>query len=297
MAQVLKQSTIKRKAQEVEELATLINDYGVVAIAGLYKVRASQIQELAKRFRSDILMKVAKKALTKRALEKSEKKNMKELAEHVVGSNILLFTKMNPFKLSLLLEKNKIRMTVKAGDIAPNDIIIPAGNTGLPPGPAISELQEVGVRTRIEAGSVWISRETVVAKKDEIIQPKVASVLSKLGIKPLEAGLKIVAAYDDGMILTAGRLTLDLDEVRRQLDEASNQAFNLSLTASYPTTETIAAILQRAHLGARSLAVNSAYLATEVVADVLARAHSHMASLAFQLGKINKDAVPKEFKG
>jgi large subunit ribosomal protein L10 len=62
-------------------------------------------------------------------------------------------------------EKNKTKMTAKAGDVAPNDIIVPAGNTGLPPGPAISELHDVGIRTKIDVGSVWIVNDATVVKK------------------------------------------------------------------------------------------------------------------------------------
>jgi large subunit ribosomal protein L10 len=297
MTQALERSTIRRKAQEVEQLVSSIDLYNVIAFASLHKVRAIQLQELAKRFRSDILLKTAKNVLVKRALERSAKRNINELTKHMVGSNLLLLTDMDPFKLSILLGKNKIKTTAKAGDIAQNDIMIPAGNTGLPPGPAISELHEAGVRTRIESGSVWVIRDTVVAERGEAIPAKVASVLSKLGVKPLEVSLQLVAAYEDGLIFTTEQLSWDLNETTRQLEEAHNQAINLSVNATYPTAETIATILRRAHSEARSLALNAAYLTPEVAAEVVARAYSQMASLASQIAKINKDAAPKGLQG
>jgi large subunit ribosomal protein L10 len=296
MAQALERSTIRRKARDVEQLTDLIDAYNVIAFASLYKVRAIQLQELAKRFRSNLLMKVTKNVLVKRALEKSAKKNVVDLAEHLTGSNILLFTNMNPFNLSLLFDQNKIKTTAKAGDIAPDDIVIPEGNTGLPPGPAISELHEAGVRTRIESGSVWVTRDTVVTQAGEAIPLKVASVLSKLGIKPLEVGLKVVAAYDDGEIFTAEQLVLDLHEVTGQFEAAHMQAVNLSVNTPYPTTATIEAILQRGHSEAKQLAINAAFIAPEVAADVLTQAYGHMASLAAHVLKVNKDAAPQEFR-
>jgi len=202
MTQALERGTIRRKAQKVEKLVSSIDQYNVIAFASLHKVRAIQLQELAKRFRSDLLLKTVKNVLVKRALERSPKKNINELTKHMVGSNLLLLTDMNPFKLSILLGKNKIKTKAKAGDIAQNDITIPAGNTGFPPGPAISELHEAGVRTRIESGSVWVTRDTIVAEMGEAIPAKVASILSKLGVKPLEVALQLVAAYDDGLIFT-----------------------------------------------------------------------------------------------
>jgi len=293
MAQALVRGTIQRKADEVVKLASSIEQYEVIAFAGLHKVRATQLQELTKRFRSDILLKTAKNALVKRALERSAKRNISELTKHMVGSNLLLLTNMNPFTLSILLGKNKIKTTAKAGDIAPTDITIPAGNTGLPPGPAISELHEAGVRTRIESGSVWVMQDTVVAKKGEAIPARVASVLSKLGVKPLEVGLQLVAAYDDGLVFTTEQLSLDLTETARQFEDAHQQAINLSVNASYPTAETIGILLQRAHMEARALAINAAYVTPAVAAEVVARAYSHMVSLASQIAKINPDAAPK----
>ncbi len=296
MAQVLVRSTIQRKADEVVKLTSSVDQYEVIAFASLHKVRASQLQELTKRFRSDILMKAAKNVLVKRALERSAKRNIQDFSKHMVGSNLLLLTNMNPFALSILLDKNKIKATAKAGDIAPTDITIPAGNTGLPPGPAISELHDAGVRTRIESGSVWVMRDTVVAKKGEAIPPRVASVLSKLGVKPLEVGLQLVAAYDDGLVFTADQLSLDLAATTRQLEDAHQRAINLSVNTSYPTVETIGLLLQRAHREARALAINAAYMTPAVAAEVVAKAYSHMISLASCIAKINPDAAPKGLK-
>lgn len=294
MAQVLERASIKRKAQRVEDLSNLINEYNVVAFASLNKVRAAQLQELAKRFRSEIFMKVSKNILVKRALEQSDKPNIQDLTEHLEGSNTLLFTNMNPFTLSLTLEKNKIKATAKAGDIAPEDIIIPAGNTGLPPGPAISELNDAGIRTRIEAGSVWVIRETTVASKGDAIQPNVASVLSKLDVRPLEVGLRVVAAYEDGLVFSTNQLLPDVESLRIQFADASTHAYNLAMASSYPTSQTIGSLLQLAHLNARNLAINTIFLTSDTTIDILAKAYQQMQALSQELAKINKDAAPKE---
>jgi large subunit ribosomal protein L10 len=294
MAQILERASIKQKAQRVDNLSNFINEYNVVAFASLNKVRAAQLQELAKRFRSQIFMKVSKNILVKRALEQSNKPNIQDLTEHLTGSNTLLFTNMNPFTLSLTLEKNKIRTTAKAGDIAPEDIIIPAGNTGLPPGPAISELNDAGIRTRIEAGSVWVIRETTVATKGEEIQPRIASVLSKLDIRPLEVGLRVVAAYEDGFVFSTDQLLPNIEALRIQFADAATHAHNLAMASSYPTSQTIGSLLQLAHINARNLAVNATYLTSATITNILAKAYQHMQALTQELAKINKDAVLKE---
>jgi large subunit ribosomal protein L10 len=174
----------------------------------------------------------------KRAIENvKEKPELKKLEKYLSGSNVFLFTNMNPFKLALLLEKSKVRLIAKAGDVASFDVIVPAGNTGLPPGPIISQLNAVGLPTRIESGSVWIAKDTLVARKGEVISEKLASVLSKLGIKAVEAGLTLKAVYDDGLLIEERQLTLNIDETRKQLEAAQNEAFRLSINIAYPTKE------------------------------------------------------------
>jgi large subunit ribosomal protein L10 len=293
----LERESIKKKAKEVEELTQLINTYSVLAIADLYKVRAIQLQELARKFRSQIQLKVAKNILLKMALRNSKKLEIEKLIETLQGSSVLLLTNMNPFKLLLLLESSKLKMVAKTGDIAPNDIIVPEGNTALPPGPAISELHNVGVRTKIDGGSVWVLSDTVITQKGETVTPKVASILPKLGIKSLEVGLKLIAAYDDGLVILSNQLSLDLNAIRRQFEEAFNKAFNLSLNAVYPTKKTLDVILWRAASNARNLAINSTYFAPEVASQLVAKAYANMESVVIKLLQINKEAVPIEFRG
>ena len=96
---------------------------------------------------------------------------------------------LNPFKLALLLERGKVKTTAKSGDIAAMDVVVPAGNTGQPPGPIISQLNGVGLPTRIESGSVWVSKDTLVVRRGEVINERLAGVLSKLGIKAVELGI------------------------------------------------------------------------------------------------------------
>ena len=223
MSATLERSSVRRKAKEVEELAEFIDKYDAVLLASLHKVRAMQLQEISKKFRDTVQMNVAKNNVLRRAFGASTKPRIASLEEAIAGSNILLLTNMNPFHLSILLDRTKVRMAAKAGDVAPDDIVIPAGNTGLPPGPAISELNEAGIRTRIESGSVYVLRDTVVVKRGDSISPRVASILSKLGIKPLEVGLSLKAAYHGGVLLKGEDLHIDLDAVRKQFEEAFGQ--------------------------------------------------------------------------
>jgi len=227
------------KTEALEEIRGLIEKYPVVASADLTKVRSSQIHELRKRLRNRVTLLVAKNNLLRKSVELSDKKDARigEFVKDLQGSNILLFTDSNPFKLILLLEKSKVRVPAKAGDTATGEIMIPAGNTGLAPGPVISEFGEVKVPTRIEGGSIWVAKDTVVATKGDTITPKMASVLSKLGLKPMEAGLSLVSAFDNGAIMGRDDLSLDLVSYKKDLAQAVSNALSLSMDADYVTPE------------------------------------------------------------
>jgi large subunit ribosomal protein L10 len=281
----------EKKVKEVEEVAEMLKAYAVVSIANLYKVRAAQLQELKKKLRGNVEIRVTKNTIMLRALEKCEKikPNINKLREFLKGSNIFLFTNMNPFKLSLFLERNKVKTTAKAGDIAQTDIVIPSGNTGLAPGPVISELNEVGLLTKIETGSVWIARDTVVAKKGETISPKLASVLSRLGIKPIEVGLSITAAYDEGVILTENDLRIDLQKVIQQIQEAWTGAFNVAVNAAYPSAETAIPLLHIAQSEAFNLALNATYFDSPTISKlIISKAHFEALNLETYLTTVTK---------
>ncbi|MEM3700233.1 MAG: 50S ribosomal protein L10 [Candidatus Bathyarchaeia archaeon] len=278
------QQILQQKISEVEEVTQLIKRHRAIGIASLQKVRASQLQEFKKNLSDKVYMRVIKNTLMRKVIEKcKEKPNLEKLMEHLAGSNIFLFTNLNPFKLALILEKGKVRTTAKAGDIAAFDIIVPAGNTGQPPGPIISQLNAVGLPTRIESGSVWVSKDTLVARKGDVIDERLASVLSKLGIKPVEAGLSIRVIYDDGLIITQEQLRIDIKETQQTIQKAHADAFALSISCAYPTPENTVTLLQVAHQEAYALSINAAIPTKNTIADLIRRAYMEMLNLSSRL--------------
>jgi len=285
---------VVQKAKEVEEVKKLIQQHRALGVASLQKVRAAQLQELKKKLKDIAHVQVIKNTLMKRAVaELKDKPDLEKLEVALSGSNIFLFTDLNPFKLALLLERGRVKTTAKAGDIAAMDVIVPAGNTGLPPGPIISQLGSVGLPTRIEAGSVWVNRDTLVAKKGDLIDARLAGVLSKLGIKPVEVGLILKSIYENGLVITEDQLHLDLDGFRKSIMEAHVNALNLSINAVYPISENIKLLVQTAHRKAINLALNAAIPTSETIGDLLRKAQLEMLSLSDKLHKEDEKAQPK----
>jgi len=252
------QQVLQQKSNEVEEIIDVLKDYKSIGIASLQKVRASQLQELKKSMGDQVCFRVLKNTLVKIAIDEMKHEELKKLEEYLEGPNVFLFSDLNPFKLALMLEKGKVKTTAKSGDIAAMDVVVPASNTGQPPGPVISQLNAVGLPTRIENGSVWVSKDTLVVRRGESINDRLAGVLSKLGIKAVELGLSMRVVLDNGLIIDGSKLVVDVAATRKSVEDSNAEAFALALGISYPTKETIKPLLQTAHQKAMALSVSAA---------------------------------------
>jgi len=283
------QQVLDEKSTEVEAIKDILKEHKSVGIASLKKVRASQLQELKKSMAGKVYLRVLKNTLMKIAIEEMNQADLKKLEEYLEGSNVYFFTDLNPFKLALLLERGKVRTTAKSGDTAANDVIVPAGNTGQPPGPIISQLNGVGLPTRIESGSVWVSKDTLVVRKGEAINEQLAGVLSKLGIKAVELGISMRAVYDNGLMIVGEQLKVDIDATRKTVVQNNQEAFALALSIGYASKDTIKPLLQIAHQKAVALSVSAAIPTKDTIGELIRKANAQMTSLS---GAVDK-AKPK----
>ena len=289
------------KRDAVEELKRVFKEYPTIGLAALYRVKANQLHEMRRKLRGTALLKVSKNALVKMALkelmENGEFKRSDALFKHLEGQNILIFTKEDPFKLARMLDEVKIPSFARPGDIAPEDIVVQEGNTGLPPGPLVSEFNEVGLPARIVSGSIWISKTTVVAKKGDVISDKLASVLAKLGVKPVKVGLNLKVAYSDGLVYPVEMLKLDIESYKNELLKAWENAFKLALALKYLTPETLPRILIECYSTSLRLALSIGYLTPETLPLLIQKAlieTSIIGSLTFKAEGSEKRKVEKE---
>jgi large subunit ribosomal protein L10 len=269
----------QEKVETVEKVAQLAKKYPVLAITSLTKVRASQLMAVRKALRQHAEVYVVKNKLATLGLKKAGIKNADQLLAHLTGQNALIFSTYDPFKLFLTLDKNKVFLAARAGDKAPDDIIVPAGNTSLPAGPVLSEFREAGIQTKIEGGSIWVNKDSVAVKKGVEITPKLASLLSKLNIKPIRAGLTIALAYESGLIYAGEIVAIDLEKYRASLMEAYSSSKGLAVLIGYVTKDTAPDILARAFREALSLQVEAGFLDAETAPMILGRAEAEAASL------------------
>ncbi len=245
----------EKKKQEVEDIKSLVRKYNVLGIVNLENLPADQFLKIKHKLRDKIFIKTSKKRLTKIAfaqLEK-EKKEISKLGEMIRGSPALLFTNEDEFKLQKNLNKNKSSTFAKAGQTANKDIMISAGPTPFAPGPMIGEFGQLGIKTQVVEGKIHIKEDKLLVKEGEEINPKIAGMLAKLGIEPMEIGLNLLFTYKNGEILTKDVLNINEQEFLNSLKLAYQESINLAVNSAYPVKETIEILLRKAQLNAMAL--------------------------------------------
>jgi large subunit ribosomal protein L10 len=271
----------KKKRLMYQEMMKFPKEYRALAISNLNKVRASQLMQLRKKFRGDIKLRVVKNKVVLRAFEKiGDVPRLPEFSNRLEGQCLLLFTNTNPFRLNLLFDKNKIFLPAKGGDIAPTEIIVYAGNTGITPGPVLSEFKEANVPTKIDQGSIWVVKDTRVARPGDQISQKLASLLSKLGVKPIEAGISVSCALADGLLFTEQDLRIDLDAFVKEVAKGAFDGLNLAIVCGYLTPETVGPLVLQAGHEALNLSVSVGYITDETVKSILSSAHAQSLSVS-----------------
>jgi large subunit ribosomal protein L10 len=252
----MKRNIPQWKKDEVKHIKKLIADHPYFGLVDLESLPALQFQRMRIALKDKITVKVTKKRLIKLAISemKDSKPNIEAVLNHMGGMVALIFTKESPFRLYSLLSKSKTRAPAKPGQTAPYNIIIPAGPTPFAPGPVISELASVGIKTSVQEGKLVVKEDIVVAREGEKIKQKVAEILLRLGIQPMEIGLNLVAVYDNGIIYKRDVLAIDEDAYYNNIRQASADSIALAMFIGYATKETAELMIMKAERESRSVA-------------------------------------------
>ncbi|NHK31484.1 MAG: 50S ribosomal protein L10 [Asgard group archaeon] len=287
-------SPVKKK--QLAELIILLQQYKNIGITRIENIASKTIQRLRYELRQDAILKVAKNTIMKLALEEISKKDkdIKKLLKYVDGSCAFILTNGNPFKVANYLEKNKIPTAAKEGQIATKDVTVTARDTGFAPGPVIGELQSIGLKTRIEGGTIKIIEDSIVCKSGERVSKTLANVLGRLGVEPFDAGLSVDAIYSTGSLLKHDELIVDFDEIMSNLVKAHQNAYAISLEAAIPIKENLQDLIGRTRRQALSLAVESSFITPETAGNILAKSQLEAMTLAKLIASKDPSVLPSD---
>ena len=278
----------KAKTQMFAQLQEVPKKYKTMAVIKMTKVRSTQILPLRKALKGEVEFVSIKDKVAKIALNQLDIPGIKEIAADLTGQCMLMFTNMSPFKLNVLLAKNKIMMEARSGDIASIDIVVAAKNTGIAPGPMLTEFKDAGIPTKIDQGTIWIAKDSTPVLKGEAINEKLAAILGKLDIKPVEAGISLYTALEEGLKYSEEEMIIDVDKIRAQFGQAHQEAVSLSIEAAYITADNISQILSKASQSARSVSIESGFMTDETKEQILQKADAQAKGVAGQA----KDYTP-----
>jgi len=270
----------QKKAQMYQQMQELPKKYSVTALVRMEKVRASQLLPLRKKLLGEVEIVSIKDKIAKKAFEKLDVPGAEKMKEMLTGQCVFMFTNMSPFKLNVLLGKNKVLLVARGGDTASIDVVVPPKNTGIAPGPMLTEFKENKIPTKIDQGTIWILKETTPVKKGEVISTKLAALLGKLDIKPIEARIVLNSALSESILFSEEDLVVDVDAFRDKIAQANQNALALSTEIAYVTEDNIAQILAKASQAGISLSVEAAYVTDETKEQILQKAHSHAKGVA-----------------
>ncbi|WP_439026387.1 50S ribosomal protein L10 [Haloarchaeobius sp. DT45] len=282
------------KKDEVAELVDIVESYESVGIVNVAGIPSRQLQAMRADLYPDTQLRMSRNTLLTRALDEVDD-GIEVLTEHIEGQVGLIGTDDNPFALFKILEESKTPAPINAGEIAPNDIVIPEGDTGVDPGPFVGELQQVGAAARIMDGSIHVTEDSNVLSAGEEVSEQLSNVLSELGIEPKEVGLDLRAVYSDGVVFDPADLDIDVDAYRSDVQTAAARARNLSVNAAYPTAQTASTLIAKATGEAKSLGLYAAIESPDLADDLIRKADAQLRALAANID--DEEALPEELRG
>ena len=282
------------KREEVAELVDFLERYDSVGIVDVAGIPSRQLQSMRRGLHGSAEIRMSRNTLTVRALEEVDD-GLEELTDYVSGQVAFVGTNDNPFGLYKQLEASKTPAPISAGEIAPNDIVIPEGDTGVDPGPFVGELQQVGAAARIMDGSIHVTEDSEVLDAGEPVSEELEGVLSELGIEPKEVGLDLRGVFSDGVRFEPDELAIDVEEYRSDVASAAAAARNLSVNAAFPTAETTPTLLATAAGDATALGVFAAIEDPDVLPDLIGKADAQVRAVAAEID--DEEALPEELRG
>jgi len=234
------------KLKSVDELIDLIKNNRSMVIVSIKNLPSSQFQAIKKKLRKSAVLQVVKKSIIGRAIDKIEKGSVKNLKKHLQEDTAILFSKLDPFEVSLMLSKNKSMARAKVGQIVEENVVIEPGPTEFVPGPIVSELGSLGIKFMIEDGKISIREKKIILKAKDKVTEQAASIMAKLDMKPIAVGLEPVIAYDSDEDKVYENIKIDADKILEELKTANSKALAFAVKIVYICKESLGFLLRKA---------------------------------------------------
>lgn len=152
----------------------------------------------------------------------------------------------------------KVAAPARAGAVAPLDVYVPAGNTGMEPGKT-SFFQALGVPTKIARGTIEITTDLKLVEAGSKVGASEATLLNMLNISPFTYGMSIAQVYDGGQTFAPSVLDIKEDQLFKALNSAIATITQISLATNYPTLPSIMHSFMNSYKRVLAVAIETDY--------------------------------------
>ncbi len=285
-AKVRKSPARLRKEEMVRRIVEGVKEFPTVMFADFGRSPADFLQRLRKELSPDTRLMVVKKRLVPIAFSKVDsREGLNRLLEHIPQRLMIIFSKESPWRLYQRLREKTVRVDILPGEVAEEDIVIPAGPTDLAPGPILTDLRALGVPTKIVGGKISISEDFVIVRRGEKVQAQIADMLKALGIRPVEVRLEVSGAVDsEGIFWPPEVLAKTREEILEELSRAAGVGIALAVEQGIVTDKTAELILRKAAQRVLALAGEIGWMSPETAELILRKAAARARVLEAALG-------------
>lgn len=249
-----------KKVQYFVKLKELLQEYNSIFVVGIDNVSSQQMHQIRKSLRNKAVILMGKNTMVRRAIRGflSDFPEYEKLLPFIKGNIGLVFTNDDLKELKEIILSNVVSAPAKIGAVAPSDIWVPAGNTGMDPAKT-SFFQALGVPTKIARGMIEISSDIKVVEQNKKVGQSEATLLNLLNISPFTYGMTIEQIYDNGQTFPVTILNVTEEELLKHFTESITKIASISLAINYPTLPSIPHTLVNNFKNILALSVASDY--------------------------------------
>jgi len=249
-----------RKQAYFGKLIKLLDEYPNIFIVGADNVGSSQMMKIRHVLRGKAVLLMGKNTMIRKAIRGhiENNANLEALLPHIRGNIGFVFARDDMPGVAKKITELKVAAPAKAGTIAPSDVTVPAGPTGMEP-TQTSFLQALNIPSKITRGQVEIINDVALIKKGTKVGASEANLLSKLDIKPFAYGLIIRTVYENGSIYDASILDITDEYLLEKFNEGLKKVASVSLALHYPTVASVPHSIVNGYKNVLAIGLATAY--------------------------------------
>jgi len=248
------------KAAYFEKLELLLKEYKSIFIVTVDNVSSQQMHEIRQSLRGEGVVLMGKNTMVRRALKGliNDSPEYERLLPHVKGNVGFVFTNADLKETRDKILANRVAAPARAGAVAPGDVYIPAGNTGMEPGKT-SFFQALGVPTKIARGTIEITSDLKLIEAGNKVGASEATLLNLLNISPFTYGMGIYQIYDNGQTFDASVLDIEESQLLKAFSSAISTIAAISLASGFPTLPSVMHSVVNSYKKVISVAIETDY--------------------------------------